>query len=146
MEHEVDDGVLKHFCVDFHGWHVRVASEGEEDSVGCCTHTALEWEESWGDDAALLLVHEEVGHVFSYLVCDWVGVLECACFVGDVALYHSHDFVRFKLEIGCADAVGHLLYHDRLAHRWVERFIYVMNADRLWRVEGVKFEDYSLFC
>ena len=129
MEHEIYAGVLKYFCIYFHCRHVRVASECKEDSVCCCSNAALERKEAWRNDAALLFVHKEVRNIFSNFVCDRVCILEVACFVWNVALYNTYNLFRVYLEIRSSDTVGNLLDRNRLAVRWVEWFIYIVDAD-----------------
>ena len=131
MEHQVNDGILKHLCVHFHLWHLRVASQCEEDSVGCCAYTALEGKEVGRNDTALLLAHEEVCHVLTNLVGDRISILEGTCFVGDVTFNHTHHLLGVKLEIWCTDAVGHFLNWNRLAARRVKGFVHVVQTFRL---------------
>ena len=145
MFHESYGCVLQDFCVDVEVGYFRALSECAEHCVCSAAYAALQIEETFWYESFLEVEQEEVGYVLTYLCCDGVGVFEGACFVGDVAFDYADDAVGIYFDVGFADAVACLGYHDGLAEGVVFYFVDVVYAFAVRAVECVEFHD-DAFC
>ena len=141
IAHELYGSILEHLGVDVEVGDFRALAQCAKDGIGTTTHTALQVQETLGDKPLAHVVQQEVGNVLANLVGDGVSILETASLVGDVTLYDTYDTVGINLNVGLADAVGSLCYHDGFAEGMVLNLVNVVYALALGRVESVQFHD-----